>query len=58
VKKYRYSVAVADEDLYWPFEGEFWRDELGTFQYTLTKGCIERKTGTNTVSDATTPAAK
>jgi outer membrane protein assembly factor BamD (BamD/ComL family) len=36
---YRYSVAVPDTDLYWPYEGEYWRDELGTYQYTLTKGC-------------------
>jgi len=42
VRKYKYSVAVADDQLYWPYEGEYWRDELGTFQYTLTKGCIER----------------
>lgn len=42
VKKYKYSVAVADDQLYWPYEGEYWRDELGTYQYTLTKGCIER----------------
>ncbi len=42
VKKYRYSVAVPDDQLYWPYEGEYWRDELGTYQYTMTKGCIER----------------
>lgn len=44
VKSYRYSVAVADDELYWPYEGEYWRDELGTYQYTLTKGCVERDT--------------
>ena len=58
LKKYKYSVAVNDDQLYWPFQGEFWRDELGTYQYTLTKGCIERKTGTKTVSDASAPAPK
>ncbi len=58
VKKYKYSVAVNDDQLYWPFQGEFWRDELGTYQYTLTKGCIERKTEAKTVSDATAPAGK
>ena len=55
VKKYKYSVAVNDDQLYWPYEGEYWRDELGTYQYTLTKGCIERKTANKTVSDAATP---
>ncbi len=43
VKDYRYSVAVSDEQQYWPYDGEFWRDELGTYTYTLTKGC--RDTG-------------
>jgi len=42
IRKYKYSVAVADDQLYWPYEGEYWRDELGTYQYTLTKGCVER----------------
>ncbi len=42
VKDYGYSVAVSDEDLYWPYEGEYWRDELGTYEYTLTKGCKDR----------------
>jgi tetratricopeptide (TPR) repeat protein len=42
VKSYKYSVAVADDQLYWPYEGEYWRDELGTYQYTLTKGCVDR----------------
>lgn len=46
VKKYKYSVAVPDDYLYWPYAGEYWRDELGTYQYTLTKGCIERESGT------------
>ncbi len=43
IRDYRYSTAVSDEHLYWPYDGEFWRDELGTFTYTLTKGC--RDTG-------------
>jgi tetratricopeptide (TPR) repeat protein len=44
VRDYKYSVAVSDEHLYWPYEGEFWRDELGTYSYTLTKGCRENLT--------------
>jgi tetratricopeptide (TPR) repeat protein len=46
VKDYKYTVAVSDDQLYWPYVGEYWRDELGTYQYTLTKGCIERASGT------------
>ncbi|HET9599503.1 MAG TPA: adventurous gliding motility protein GltC [Anaeromyxobacteraceae bacterium] len=39
LRNYRFSTAVSDEHLYWPYDGEFWRDELGTYTYTLTKGC-------------------
>jgi len=42
VRDLKYSHAVSDEHLYWPYEGEFWRDELGTYSYTLTKGCKDR----------------
>ena len=42
LRRYRYSVAVPDGDEYWPYEGEYWRDELGTYEYTLTKGCRQR----------------
>ncbi len=45
VKKYKIILGVSDEELYWPYVGEYWRDELGTYQYTLTKGCIERSAG-------------
>jgi tetratricopeptide (TPR) repeat protein len=45
LKPYRFSAAVSDEHLYWPYQGEFWRDELGTYAYTLTKGCRERSPG-------------
>jgi hypothetical protein len=27
---------------YWKFQGEFWRDEIGYYQYTLKRGCPER----------------
>lgn len=39
IEGYRDITATDDERQYWPFEGEYWRDELGTYQYTLTKGC-------------------
>ncbi len=28
-----------DEKLVWPFEGEYWRDELGTYELTLARTC-------------------
>ncbi|MCL2012663.1 MAG: adventurous gliding motility protein GltC [Cystobacterineae bacterium] len=42
IRKYKYSVAVPDDYLHWPYVGEYWRDELGTYRYTLTKGCIDK----------------
>ena len=42
VKDLKFSYAVSDEHIFWPYEGEFWRDELGTYSYTLTKGCKDR----------------
>jgi len=37
--EYEWTAATDDEKLYWPYEGEYWRDELGTYEYTLTWGC-------------------
>jgi hypothetical protein len=45
VKKYKYTYGVGDDQLYWPYAGEYWRDELGTYQYTLTKGCVDKESG-------------
>lgn len=42
VKEVRYTAAVSDNELFWPYEGEYWRDELGTYQYTLTKSCVDK----------------
>lgn len=28
---------------YWQFQGEFWLDEIGYYQYTLKNGCLSRK---------------
>ncbi|MBI5526740.1 MAG: adventurous gliding motility protein GltC [Deltaproteobacteria bacterium] len=35
----RHTCAVADQEQCWPYEDEYWRDELGTYHYTMTKGC-------------------
>jgi hypothetical protein len=39
LRPYKFSAAVSDEHEYWPYDGESWRDELGTYSYTLTRGC-------------------
>jgi tetratricopeptide (TPR) repeat protein len=28
---------------YWRFQGEFWRDEIGYYQYTLKSGCLDAR---------------
>lgn len=38
-----YRPAMPAEDWnYWKFEGEFWIDEIGYYQYTLKRGCPAR----------------
>ena len=36
---YAFTTAVPDDYQYWPFDGEYWRDEWGTDEYTLAEGC-------------------
>ena len=31
--------ATDDEHIYWPFNGEYWRDELGYYLYTIKSEC-------------------
>lgn len=39
-KQTLYRPAMPAENWnYWKFEGEFWRDEIGYYQYTLKRGC-------------------
>jgi hypothetical protein len=33
------DFAVSKEIIYWPFNGEFWSDELGYYQYSETSAC-------------------
>jgi hypothetical protein len=28
---------------YWPFDGEFWIDEIGYYQFTLKRGCLTKQ---------------
>jgi tetratricopeptide (TPR) repeat protein len=39
LRPYDFSAGVPDDSYYWSFNGEFWRDELGTYEYSLTTGC-------------------
>lgn len=40
---YDYPVEASDDELYWPLQNEYWRDELGSYLYTLTRGCNEER---------------
>ncbi|MFT3841979.1 MAG: adventurous gliding motility protein GltC [Myxococcaceae bacterium] len=42
LKKIKVRWGVKDTELMWMYSGEYWRDELGTYEYTLTKGCTDR----------------
>ncbi len=42
LRNYSWTAATDDEKIYWPYQGEYWRDELGTYEYTLTWGCRKR----------------
>jgi hypothetical protein len=33
------ALAVSDGEIAWPFEGEYWRDELGTYRVPITSWC-------------------
>jgi CYTH domain-containing protein len=33
------DFAVSKEIIYWPFNGEFWEDELGYYRYTEQGAC-------------------
>jgi hypothetical protein len=37
--KQRFVEWTDDEKLVWPFSGEYWRDELGTYELTLARSC-------------------
>jgi hypothetical protein len=33
--------ATDEEHMYWPFEGEYWRDELGSYTYLISNRCLK-----------------
>jgi hypothetical protein len=43
LSEYALGLEVGEDQVYWPLEEEFWRDELGTYLYTLSHGCADRR---------------
>ena len=37
------AVSVDDEHAYWPFEGEYWKDELGAYTFLISNRCLVAK---------------
>lgn len=38
-----FSPAVPEHSYYWPFDGEYWEDELGYYFYNIQSACIDEK---------------
>ena len=41
---------VSDDEELWPFQGEYWRDELGNYRYQLGQRCRKPRTPPQTAS--------
>src|SRR5204862_6621373 len=41
---------VADDEELWPFQGAYWRDELGSYQYQLGRRCKRPRTPLQTAA--------
>jgi len=41
---------VGDDEELWPFQGEYWRDELGSYRYQLVRRCKRPRTPAPTAS--------
>ena len=46
---------VADDEELWPFEGEYWRDELGSYRYQLGQRCRRPRAPLPTASQPLPP---
>ncbi|MFW5968507.1 MAG: hypothetical protein ACOCV2_13365, partial [Persicimonas sp.] len=33
------DLDVEDDEMYWSFDGEYWRDELGSYVYNINSEC-------------------
>ena len=56
VRTPRTRPQVADDEEEWPFEGEYWRDELGNYRYQLGRRCKKPRAPV-VLASSTQPAA-
>ncbi|MFL5275770.1 MAG: hypothetical protein ACJ79T_04790, partial [Myxococcales bacterium] len=61
IAQHRTPPTVDEDEVLWPFEGEYWRDELGSYRYQLGEKCAKprpapakpvRTAATSVASDA------
>jgi hypothetical protein len=50
-------LPVADDEENWPFDGEYWRDELGNYRYQLGRKCKKPRAPTQTAKGPSQPAS-
>lgn len=50
-------LPVADDEENWPFDGEYWRDELGNYRYQLGRKCKKPRTPAQTAKGPSQPAS-
>lgn len=48
---HRDPAQVGDEEEIWPFQGEYWRDELGSYRYQLGQRCKKARAAPQTASE-------
>jgi hypothetical protein len=49
---------IDDDEELWPFQGEYWRDELGSYRYQLGRRCRRARTPVQTASQPAPDPAK
>ena len=57
VSTHKDPARVADDEEIWPFQGEYWRDELGSYQYQLGRRCKKPRTPPQTAQAPASPPA-
>jgi hypothetical protein len=58
VQPHKDPPEVADDEELWPFQGEYWRDELGGYRYQLGQRCRRPRTPLPTASQPPPAAPK
>jgi hypothetical protein len=49
-------LPVADDEENWPFDGEYWRDELGNYRYQLGRKCKKPRAPAQTAKGPSQPS--